>query len=988
MELFVLLHLIILLSGSDTQISLPWGRALSDDSQHLHPYQAHSPETDCASLRPLPSLRGSEHVTSSRYVDSLFRNSTRSCFVSGETRTPRASDDQPHLYGLPGGIQASGLCGFCHSQPHTDTFFTSWHLAVPQTTMDKEDGTGSSGDAENASNLNPEVTAKDIVAESKTPLGTLLKKLGSRVKEDSQDVFLLQLLEYSSPELSSRHSTIVMNTLKQFGVEATEDLRLLTPAYLREYVERQNSSSFQHDISPMQLVITETFLRDHLELPSFRKPTEATSSVAFVQSEGPYKRLAPSRRRSSRGDSLSRNERASIGSQASTASTARPLEHRSTRRVHSDRRSNILRPSDFENVSGWEYAAEHANLDTHDKDSLTKEGKELQKDYRKKVAINAIKQLPDFDGNTSSWKDWSSLFTDYMDQVGYGIVCHKDFRTIAEEANWDTIQMNEASTYVWNQLRAAMFTHKSAMNQLVLSGPSKDGYTCWQGLVSKHGILGHARAEELRYELEKFSPKSGESPIDAVDRLAITYHDYEELDGVQAVLADDKARKLLSVVENWEDLDHIVKSIKREMVLKMEEKSFDDLCAEVRAYWASFGNGSSSVKTKMHAMQMRQDQSKIVEGLKDEIKTLRDETNGLKSTIYTMTGAALPSRGGKSQSNPKAGKSQTPNQSDDIPIVKTCKATSCSTTFTGKPWMVLCEPCFTAAKESRQPVPLEGGPPHTLTVVEKPARNGRKPGIRVQLDAVTIRMQSIVDLADPLDDVFCQEVLPNITRGEYLQDKQPQISSRIAASVAKYQPPTAPPIYVVADSGGGGSASGETSVFHEHGFPVQAEIEGYASGEDSLVKASFASVMQLLVHDRRTLQPLVLKAGGTLECKSGSTTATVLSGGQCSNHWLDTDGTEGAQMDTRNHRTCHLMLPDGHEVQIYQRNGQFGFDAWPVDPTSDVYHSAKHIWVAKDEIYRPPDECEVAPDVTPDLQGQDASHVSHRHGHRPSLLQR
>ena len=145
---------------------------------------------------------------------------------------------------------------------------------------------------------------------------------------------------------------------------------------------------------------------------------------------------------------------------------------------------------------------------------------------------------------------------------------------------------------------------------------------------------------------------------------------------------------------------------------------------------------------------------------------------------------------------------------------------------------------------------------------------------------------------------------------------------------------------------------------------MQAEIEGYASGADSLVKAGHASVMELLVHDRRTLQPLVLKAGGTLECKPGSTTATVLSGGQCSNHWLNTDGVEGAQMDTRNHRTCHLMLPEGHEVQIYQRNGQFGFDAWPVDPASDVYHSAKHIWVAKDEVYRPPDEGDVAPDVS------------------------
>ena len=108
--------------------------------------------------------------------------------------------------------------------------------------------------------------------------------------------------------------------------------------------------------------------------------------------------------------------------------------------------------------------------------------------------------------------------------------------------------------------------------------------------------------------------------------------------------------------------------------------------------------------------------------------------------------------------------------------------------------MALCEPRVTAAKEPRQPVPLEGVPPHILTVVDKPARNGRKPGIRVQLGAVTIRMQSTSDLADPFDEVFCQEALPTISRGEFLQDKQTQIYSRVASSVAKHQPPTASPI--------------------------------------------------------------------------------------------------------------------------------------------------------------------------------------------------
>jgi hypothetical protein len=51
--------------------------------------------------------------------------------------------------------------------------------------------------------------------------------------------------------------------------------------------------------------------------------------------------VASTKRRASRGDSLTPKDRASIGSLASTSSTARPSD-RSSRRVHSDRRSNIL----------------------------------------------------------------------------------------------------------------------------------------------------------------------------------------------------------------------------------------------------------------------------------------------------------------------------------------------------------------------------------------------------------------------------------------------------------------------------------------------------------------------------------------------------------------------------------------------------------------------------------------------------------------------
>ena len=76
MEILVLLHLIILLSGSEIQTHLPLGRALSDDFQHLYPCQAHSPGADCAPLRPSISLRGKGHVTPSRCVAFPFRNST------------------------------------------------------------------------------------------------------------------------------------------------------------------------------------------------------------------------------------------------------------------------------------------------------------------------------------------------------------------------------------------------------------------------------------------------------------------------------------------------------------------------------------------------------------------------------------------------------------------------------------------------------------------------------------------------------------------------------------------------------------------------------------------------------------------------------------------------------------------------------------------------------------------------------------------------
>jgi hypothetical protein len=288
------------------------------------------------------------------------------------------------------------------------------------------------GDAGEAS-LSPEVTAQESSNKpplAKTPLVSLLKKLGDSRRDDVQSVFLMQLLETFGGTLSLRHSGLVVETLKALGVEAQEDFVLLTPAFL----------ALQDGITPMQLLVTESFLRDQMELSAFLTPSP---SVSFVQSDGPYKREEARNRRASLSSRAYHGSRSSIGSTTSTISSSERKD-RSTRKVHADRRSsNILQPSDFEDIAGWEHAPEHANLDTHDKDSLTKEGKELQRDYRKKVAINAIKQLPDFDGKTDSWKGWSGLFTDCMDQVGYGIVCHKEFRSIAEAAGWDSNHPDE-----------------------------------------------------------------------------------------------------------------------------------------------------------------------------------------------------------------------------------------------------------------------------------------------------------------------------------------------------------------------------------------------------------------------------------------------------------------------------------------------------------------------------------------------------------------
>ena len=202
--------------------------------------------------------------------------------------------------------------------------------------MEKEQSAGSDGDVEVELTTSPVVTARSKEKVSQTPLASLLEKLGSRVQKESQDVFLIQLLETYASAISPRHAVIVVSTLKQFGVEANEDLALLTPAYLREYSESK------HDISPMQVVITESFLRDTLELPSFWVSKETTPAVSFVQTEGPYKRVDPNKRRISRGGSLTQGDRSSIGSLTSNASTARTFKDRSTRRVHSNRRSNVL----------------------------------------------------------------------------------------------------------------------------------------------------------------------------------------------------------------------------------------------------------------------------------------------------------------------------------------------------------------------------------------------------------------------------------------------------------------------------------------------------------------------------------------------------------------------------------------------------------------------------------------------------------------------
>ena len=387
MEILVLLHLIILLSGVWTQTHLLWERTLSDDSQHFHTHQAHSSGTDFALLRSSSLLGGSGHVTLSRYVDFPFRNSTYPFDASGEAQIVWASDDQPQRHELFGDRHAPGLSDLIHSMSHTLTFTSSWFLTDPQIAMEKAEEEATGGDA-GEENSSPVVTAQESTI--KTPLVKLLKKLGDTRRDDAQSIFLMELLETFGGTLSPRHSGLVVETLKALGVEAQEDFVLLSPAFL----------ALQAGITPMQMLITETFLRDKMELFAFRTPSPSPS-VTFAQSEGPYKREDARNRRDS--SKAFHGDRSSIGSATSTISNSGRRD-RSTRKVHADRRSsNILQPSDFDDIAGWEHAPEHANLETHNKDPLTKEGKELQKDYRKKVAINATKQLPDFDGKTESW---------------------------------------------------------------------------------------------------------------------------------------------------------------------------------------------------------------------------------------------------------------------------------------------------------------------------------------------------------------------------------------------------------------------------------------------------------------------------------------------------------------------------------------------------------------------------------------------------------
>jgi len=591
----------------------------------------------------------------------------------------------------------------------------------------------------------------------------------------------------------------------------------------------------------------------------------------------------------------------------------------------------------------------------------------MQKEARKKVAVNAISSIPDFDGTTKYWKKWSKLFIDYMTQVGYGIVCNEDYLELAQSAGWNEAKIMEASTYVWFQLRAATFKHIDAANQLTLAGPSNDGYMCWQGLSTKHGILGYSRAEELRVELRDFAPISGDTPITAMDRFAISLHEYEELEGVDPWREDDKIRKLLDILEQWDDeLSNQTDAIRRELVLKKEVKTLDDICGEVRAYWSSFGARKS--KLKLHAMKLKtqaQEDSRL-----DSITSQLDK---LTSSVLVLTGATNSGSRTPGDSSTSTGRQKrTPAEIAESQKVveKECGSATCKVVFKGKNWMTLCKECFTEAKDTKSPVPLSDG--RTLQVASRTERDsrGRTGGIKVTI--ATMRMVTMQSLYDTLEPDFHQDLMNEVCAGapSSFQPEHtllPTKSSVLSTNLTKQSfRPTGKPIFVVADSGGGGSASGEPRLFHKHGFPVNAEIEGYKSGQDSLVRASHASVMIMLVKDRRTHQPLVLKAGGTLECEAGTTTATVLSGGQTSNFWLATEGKHGAQMDTRNHRTCHLMLPDGHEVQMYQKGGQFGFDAWTVAEDTAAYNNAKHIWIAKDEIHRPPARKDVPPDpVTP-----------------------
>ena len=604
----------------------------------------------------------------------------------------------------------------------------------------------------------------------------------------------------------------------------------------------------------------------------------------------------------------------------------------------------------------------------------------IQLKARVKMATAAITDTPVWDGTVEEWFDFSEAFLIQMAAAGFDIVCRPKFLEKAHDLKWSDMEIVEARSFVWTQLRLATKTHKAARNALSLAGGNYDGETCFHQLELDNKVGGHSLEVKLRDDLKDFAPESHEDPTAMIARFNTLLTRYMALESAEIWNPERKIRKILELFHLWTDLRVMVDMVRYKLTESstriVEHVSIEHLedphllsyamvCRKAIALVKSFAVTDRAARVKINSTTIAEDpQSSSSESpqRRNQFGSLEDPTpeNATQAMIQSVfSGMLEPLRQEikilATNAKIKTPALKTPKGGPRVPLEKInqkCMHPTCGAAFEGFIYQQICSDCFQKIKADRD-----------LKLVLSGQRDGTDfNGKRISIVAsdnprhIKRGAWKIKVAVTRLLQLFPDGFGATQSRARPCQIRSSHVIQS-SNSVPLYEP-----LFFGADSCAGAGATGHSLLFHHVTTPVNWVIEGMKAGEEALVPVRGSGTAIFLVRDRNTGEELVLRYGGMLQCDPDQVSTSVGSSSQVGNFFNATKGARGARFHTANPTDAYMELPEGHQVHLFaNEDGAFGCDITPLHPHDPRLSSLKSLWVSEDCIYRPPGRASLVP---------------------------